>query len=315
MRRDAMSREQEIDMRSSLAAGVIAGLALATAVRAQDAPAPAPADAATPTETAPAAAYDAETVLATVNGKDITLGHVIALRDQLPAQYQNLPDETLLTGLLDQLVDQEILAGTLSTEPANDPLAVRLQLDNDRRGALANLAAEAAVADAVSDEAVQAAYDKEIASFQPQPEFHAAHVLVDSEEKATALKAEIDGGKAFADVAKENSTDGSAANGGDLGWFGLGQMVPEFEEAVKGMTAGEVAGPIKTQIGYHLILLEETRESSPPALDAVRPQIENQIRQAALEAKLTELRDGATVERPDTGLPATAIRESGLLTN
>ncbi len=300
-------------MRSHLAAGLIAGLALATTVHAQDAAPEAPADAPQPAEAA--ASYDVDTVLATVNGTEITLGNLIALRDQLPPQYQDLPDDTLMTGLLDQLVDQAILADTVSTDPANDPLAVRVQLENDRRGALANLAAGAVVADAVTDEAVQAAYDTEIASFQPQPEFHAAHILVDSEDKATALKAEIDGGKAFADVAKENSTDGSAANGGDLGWFGLGQMVPEFEEAVKGMSAGEVAGPIQTQFGYHLILLEEARESAPPALDTVRPQIENQIRQTALEAKLTELRAAAEVERPDTGLPSAAIRESDLLTN
>ncbi len=302
-------------MRSSLAAGVIAGLALATTAIAQDNPAPAdaPADAPATAEAAPA--YDAETVLATVNGKAITLGHVIALRDQLPEQYQNLPDDTLFQGLLDQVVDQEILAGELSASPENDPLAVKLQLDNDRRGALANLAAEAAVSDAVTDAAVQAAYDKEIASFQPQPEFHAAHILVDSEEKAKALKAEIDGGKAFADVARENSSDGSAANGGDLGWFGLGQMVPEFEAAVKAMQPGQVSEPVKSQFGYHVILLEETRESAAPALETVRPQVENQLRQAALEAKLAELRAAATVERPDTGLPPAAIRESDLLTN
>ena len=296
-------------MRSHLAAGVIAGLALATTVHAQDAQttAPKPAEA--------VSSYDVATVLATVNGKPITLGNVIALRDQLPPQYQNLPDDTLLKGLLDQLVDQTILADTVSTGPDADPLSVKVQLDNDRRGALANLAAAAAVTDAVTDAAVKAAYDKEITSFQPQPEFHAAHILVDSEDKATALKAELDGGKAFADVAKENSTDGSAANGGDLGWFGLGQMVPEFEAAVKGMKPGEVAGPVKTQFGYHLILLQETRESAPPALDTVRPEIENQLRQAALEAKLGELRATAKVERPDTGLPPAAIRESDLLTN
>ena len=92
-------------------------------------------------------------------------------------------------------------------------------------------------------------------------------------------------------------------------------MVPEFEAAVKGMKPGEVAGPVKTQFGYHLILLQETRESAPPALDTVRPQIENQLRQAALEAKLGELRAAAKVERPDTGLPPAAIRESDLLTN
>jgi peptidyl-prolyl cis-trans isomerase C len=284
-------------MRSILTAGLLAGTILASPALAQD------------------KAYDAATVLATVNGTEITLGHVIALRDQLPAQYQQLPDDVLMSGLVDQLVDQAILADTVSTAPADDPLAVRIQLENDRRGALANLAAGSVVGDVVTDEAVQAAYDKEIASFQPQPEFHAAHILVDSEEKAKALKAEIDGGKAFAEVAKENSTDGSAANGGDLGWFGVGQMVPEFEAAVKAMEPGQVSDPVKSQFGYHLILLEETRESSPPPLDAVRPQIENQLRQAALEAKLEELRAAATVERPDTGLPPAAIRESDLLTN
>lgn len=299
-------------MRSHIAAGVIAGLALATAVHAQDATQP---DAEKAADAAPAASYDVNTVLATVNGTAITLGNVIALRDQLPQQYQSLPDETLMKGLLDQLVDQSILADTVSTDPAKDPLAVKVQIDNDRRGALANLAAAAVVADVVTDEAVKTAYDKEVADFQPQPEFHAAHILVDSEDKANALKAEIDGGKPFADVAKENSTDGSAANGGDLGWFGLGQMVPEFEAAVKDMKPGEVSAPVKTQFGYHIILLEETRESAPPALDAVRPQIENNLRQAALEAKLTELRAAAKVDRPDTGLPASAIRDSGLLTN
>ena len=76
------------------------------------------------------------------------------------------------------------------------------------------------MADAVDDAKVQAAYDKEVAAFKPAPEFNAAHILVDSEDKAKALKAEIDGGKDFAEVAKANSSDGSAANGGDLGWFG-----------------------------------------------------------------------------------------------
>ena len=93
------------------------------------------------------------------------------------------------------------------------------------------------MADAVDEAKVQAAYDEQVAEFQPAPEFNAAHILVDSEEKAKALKAEIDGGADFAEVAKANSSDGSAANGGDLGWFGLGQMVPEFEAAVQGWSS------------------------------------------------------------------------------
>lgn len=298
-------------MRSLIASGLLAGMAFASPVLAEDTAAPAPA-----AEAAPAAAakdYDATTVLVTVNGAPITLGSVIAMRDRLPPQYQNLPDETLLKGLVDQLVDQQLLATALSASPETDPLAVKLAVENERRTVLAGIAANTAVEGAVDDAKVQAAYDKMVAAFQPQPEFNAAHILVDSEDKAKALKAEIDGGKDFAEVAKENSSDGSAANGGDLGWFGKGQMVPAFEEAVVAMKVGEVSGPVQSQFGWHLIKLNETRETTPPPLDEARPEIENQLKQAALEARLTELRGTAKIVTPEVAPPAAAIRESDLL--
>ena len=282
-------------MRSLLTAGLLAGIALATPAWADD------------------KAYDASTVLATVNGTEITLGHVIAMRDQLPQQYQSLPDDVLMTGLVDQLVDQELLAEAQSASPESDPLQVRLAVDNQRRGALAGIAANAAVVDAVDDAKIKAAYDAEIAAFQPAPEFNAAHILVDSEEKAKALKAEIDGGKDFAEVAKANSSDGSAASGGDLGWFGLGQMVPEFEAAVTTLEVGQVSEPVKSQFGWHLIKLNEKRDTAPPTLDEARPELENQLRQAALQARLEELRAAATIEKPETDTPPAAIRESNLL--
>ena len=298
-------------MRSLIASGLLAGLAFASPALAEDAAAPAPA--AAPAAAAVAAEYDAGTVLATVNGAPITLGSVIAMRDRLPPQYQNLPDETLLKGLVDQLVDQQLLATALSASPETDPLAVKLAVENERRTVLAGIAANTAVEGAVDDAKVQAAYDKMVAAFQPQPEFNAAHILVDSEEKAKALKAEIDGGKDFAEVAKENSSDGSAANGGDLGWFGKGQMVPAFEEAVVAMKVGEVSGPVQSQFGWHLIKLNETRETTPPPLDQAKPEIEAELKQAALEARLTELRGTATIVTPEAAPPAAAIRESDLL--
>ena len=190
---------------------------------------------------------------------------------------------------------------------------MKLAVENERRAALAGLAANAAVADAVDDAKVQAAYDAEVAAFKPAPEFSAAHILVDSEDKAKALKAEIDGGKDFAEVAKANSSDGSAANGGDLGWFGMGQMVPEFETAVVALEPGQVSAPVKSQFGWHLIKLNEKRETAPPPLDQARPEIENKLRQEALEAKLVELRAAAKIEKPETGTPPAAIRESDLL--
>jgi peptidyl-prolyl cis-trans isomerase C len=280
-------------MRSLLTAALVAGT-LATPALADD------------------EAYDATTVLATVNGVPITLGHVIVMRDRLPPQYQNLPDDVLMSGLIDQLVDQELLAEGLAGS-GEDPLEVKLRVENERRVALAGLAADAAVSGAVDEAKVQAAYDDQVGGFQPAPEFNAAHILVDSEDKAKELKAEIDGGADFAEVAKANSSDGSAANGGDLGWFGLGQMVPEFEAAVKDMQVGQVAGPVQSQFGWHLIKLNDKRDTSPPPLDQVRPEIEDQLRQEALQAKLETLRTGATIDRPETGVPPAAIRESDLV--
>jgi peptidyl-prolyl cis-trans isomerase C len=228
-------------MRSLLTAGLLAGIALGSAAFAED------------------KAYDATTVVATVNGTDITLGNLIAMRDRLPQQYQQLPDDVLMQGLIDQMVDQQLLADEISKSPDSDPLSVKLSVQNERRGDLAGMAANEAVASAVDDAKVKAAYDKLVADFKPAPEWNASHILVDSEDKAKALKAEIDGGKDFAVVAQANSSDGSAASGGSLGWFGAGQMVPEFETAVKGMKPGDVVGPIKTQFGWHIIKLNETR--------------------------------------------------------
>ena len=157
---------------------------------------------------------------------------------------------------------------------------------------------------------MKAAYDKIVADFKPATEWNAAHILVDTEDKAKALKAEIDGGADFADVAKANSKDGSAASGGDLGWFGAGQMVPEFETAVQGMQKGQVSDPVKTQFGWHLVKLIDTRETAAPTIDEARPQIENELKQQALQAKLAELRAVAKVDIPEDTVPPAAIRDS-----
>ncbi len=259
------------------------------------------------------AAYDASTVLATVDGTEITLGNVIVMRDQLPEQYRDLPDETLMTGIIQQLVDQALLAATVSTSPDTDPLAVKLALENERRGALAGRVAEAAMAEPLDDAALQAAYDKQVADFQPRPEYDASHILVATEDEAKKLHDEIKGGADFAEVAKANSTDGSAQAGGELGWFSAGQMVPEFETAVIALEPGAISDPIQTQFGWHIVKLNAKRDTAPPSLDEVKPQIEAQLRQQALQARLDALRGAAKIEVNAEVVPATAIRQSDLV--
>jgi peptidyl-prolyl cis-trans isomerase C len=133
----------------------------------------------------PAQAQDAGTVVATVNGTEITLGHVIALREQLPPQYQSLPDDVLYKGLLDQLIQQTALEQAVGEPSLRD----RLALENDRRGYLSGVALQSVVQAAVTEEALQAAYDARFKDAAPQMEYNAAHILVESEEKANELKA------------------------------------------------------------------------------------------------------------------------------
>lgn len=252
----------------------------------------------------------ADTVVATVNGTNITLGAMIVLRETLPQQYQSLADDVLFKGILDQLIQQAALEQSLGGKTTKrDDLA----LENSRRGYLSGVALQAVVAGAVTDAALQAAYDAKYSGTAGQTEYHAAHILVDSQEKALALKAQIDGGADFAELAKTNSSDGAAANGGDLGWFGLGSMVKPFEEAVVKMKPGEVAGPIQTQFGWHLIKLSETRVASAPTLDSVRAELATEIEKSAVAAHIKALTDAATITRPGEGIDPATLHDVTLL--
>lgn len=261
---------------------------------------------------APAMAQDpsADTVLATVNGVNITLGDVIVAREILPDQYRNLPDDVLYKGVLDQLVQQEALMQSLGENlTKRDTLA----LSGQRRSYLSNVALGVGIADAVSEDKIQAAYDGKYKDAAPSIEYHAAHILVDSEDKAKELLGQIQGGAPFAEIAKANSTDGSAASGGDLGWFGLGAMVKPFEDAVVAAKIGEVAGPVKTDFGWHLILVSETRNAAAPALADVHDQLAADMQKEAIAAFIKSVTDKAEIARPEVEVDPALIRDMTLL--
>lgn len=263
----------------------------------------------------PAVAQDdavtADTVVATVNGTDITLGELIILREKLPAQYQALPDDMLFKGLIDQAVQQTALEQSVAEgKTKRDELWMR----TDQRSYLAGKALQAVVQAAVTDEALQAAYDEKYANAPAAKEYSAQHILVESEEKAKELKAQIDGGADFAELAKANSTDtGSAVNGGDLGWFGIGMMVKPFEDAVVAATPGTVVGPVQTDFGWHIIKVNEARDAAKPAIDEVREELAADLEQKAVEAHVTELTGKAEITRPGEGLDPALLRDATLL--
>lgn len=255
----------------------------------------------------------ADTVVATVNGVEITLGNVIVLRETLPAQYQGLPDDVLFKGLVDQLVQQIVLEQTLGDALTQKD---KLRLENDRRTYLSGKVLEKVIAGAVTDEAISAAYEARFKDAKPETEYSAAHILVATEDEAKSLKTELDGGADFAALASAHSTDtGSAVNGGDLGWFSKGMMVKPFEDAVLTMKPGEVAGPVQTQFGWHLIKLKESRAKPQPTLEELRDELASEVEQKAVEGYLKTLTDAAKVVRPETTIDPKLMRNDALVAN
>lgn len=278
---------------------------------AQDA-AQAPAAPAAPEATAqaPATPVTEDTVIATVNGVDITAGHLALMRAQLPQQYQQLPDAALYQALIEQAISQELLAQTVDEMGKTAELA----LENEARVIRANIAMTKTAEAAATDDALKSAYDTQYANAQPTTEYHAAHILVQTEDEAKAIKADLDKGGDFAAIAKEKSTDkGSAANGGDLGWFGVGMMVKPFEDAVVAAPVGKVVGPIKTDFGYHLILVSETRAAKQPTLADLHDELASEIQQKAVEAKVDELTKAAKIEKPGEALDPALLTKTELL--
>lgn len=254
-----------------------------------------------------AASYDADTVVATVNGTDITIGHMIAYRDTLPAEYSRLPDETLFPGILNQLIDQQLLAEEAVRQGKDDSQLVRLTIENDRRGTLAGIAISDMLSGAVTEEAIEAAYLQAIANFDGETEYNASHILVETREEAESLIEQLNAGADFAELAREFSTGPTGPNGGNLGWFAAGVMVQPFSEAVQVMQAETVSEPVQTQFGWHVIRLNEVRETQPPSLAQLREGIIAQIRNGALDDRLAALTDAADIVVSEEAIPETAI--------
>ncbi|EET47348.1 peptidylprolyl isomerase [Thalassobium sp. R2A62] len=248
---------------------------------------------------APVLAQDttADTVVATINGTDITVGHMIITRAQLPQQYQQFPPDVLFSGILDQLIQQTLLSQSLKNETDR----MMLSLENERRSLRAGEVITNLTGNAVTEEAIQAAYDARFSGAEPETEYNASHILVETLEEAVAVQAEIEAGADFAEVAAEKSTGPSGPNGGQLGWFGPGMMVAPFEAAVVEMEVGTLSGPVETQFGFHIITLNETRVKEAPAIETLRPELEAELQQSAIEDKITELREAAEITQVDEG--------------
>lgn len=262
---------------------------------------------------APAAAQDADTVLARVGTAEITLGHVIALRGQLPLQFAGVPDATLFPAIVDQLIEQEVLAQTLADTL---PRRTQLMLDNQTRSFLATTALVGAVEAAVTDETIATAYAAFVANFatgEPVTEYNAAHILVTTAEDLEQVTSALAAGRPFAEVAAEFSIDGSAQDGGDLGWFPAGLMIDDFQAAVEALEPGQISEPLQTQFGFHVINLLGVRTATAPSLDEVRDEIVENLQRETSRAIIAQLRAATTTENLSEGFDPALLSRADLL--
>ena len=281
---------------ASVLALMLAAGALAP-VFAQDAAPAAPA--------AEAAPVSPDTVVATVGGEPITEADLSFAAEDLTQELSQMPPEQRKPFLVRVLIDMKVMAKAGKDAGMADTPLFQQRLNYLEERALRRAFFAETIANAVTEEAVRADYDKFVAEFVPADEIRASHILVADEAEANAIKAELDGGADFATIAKEKSIDPGAANGGDLGFFGKGMMVAPFETAAFALTdIGQISAPVQSQFGWHIIRLEEKRQSAPPAFEQVAGQLQQQLLMSTFDDTVARLMDGVEIDIPDAALKA-----------
>ncbi|MDF1608024.1 peptidylprolyl isomerase [Hoeflea sp. YIM 152468] len=239
------------------------------------------------------AADEADPVVATVAGVEIHASELTLAESDLDPQFAQMPAEQRRVAALAAVIDIKTLARKAEAEKLDQTDEFKKLMTFQRDRALHNALFRATVVDPVSDADIKARYDKEIAATPPEEEINARHILLKTEEEARAVIAELDGGKDFAELAKEKSTGPSAAQGGELGFFTKGRMVPEFEAVAFTLETGDYARePVKTQFGWHVIKVEERRQTAPPEFEAVA----DQVRQLVMRERYGDLIRAARAE-------------------
>lgn len=284
---------------TAVSVALLLSTAITFSVRAQDtAPTPAPDAAAPAAAAAPAEPpRDPSKVVAKAGTAEITEGDIALAQEAFASELSNVPKEQWRSMLVDAVINMELMAqgardAGLDKGPEFDRRVEFLKLQ-----ALRNAFVEHEVVKDVADAELQQAYQTlVVAQHKPEQQVHARHILVDTKEQAEKIIADLKGGAKFEDLAKQ-SKDPSGQNGGDLGFFGPGQMVPPFEKAAFALKAGEITQePVQTEYGWHVIKVEETRMSQPPSFDEVKDQLKNYLLRQKFEQVTASLRDKYKVE-------------------
>jgi peptidyl-prolyl cis-trans isomerase C len=254
------------------------------------------------------AAIPTDRVVAIVNGEKITELDLAAAEPDLQQALAQFPQDQQMAALIKGVIDIRLMARAAQAANMDKGPQIESTLAYVHDKALRNAYLQDKLGAAVTDAALKARYDAEVAKFVPEDEIHAVHILVNTEDEAKAIIAQLDQGGDFAAIAKEKSTDkGSGQAGGDLGWFGKGQMVKPFEDAAFALAAGQYTKtPVKSDFGYHVIKVLEKRKSAPPSFDDQKDDLARQLGRETILAIIDALHASAKIEMvPAPGAAAT----------
>ena len=269
-------------------------------------------DAAAPAAAAPAApAATPETVVATVGDLTITEADLTFAAEDLQQELQQVPPEERRAFLVTVLIDMKVMAKAAKEAGMADTDLFKRRMAYLEDRSLRRDYFTQKVAASVTEDSIKAAYDLFVKDFKPVEEVHARHILVATEEEAKAIKAELDGGKPFEVLAMEKTTDPSGKqNGGDLGFFSKGMMVPEFEAVAFTLEPGKISDPVQSQFGWHIIKVEEKRMSSPPPIEQVQQQLGQQVMFKAFDESVAALKKDLKIDIPDAALAEGVKKQS-----
>ena len=237
-------------------------------------------------------------VVATVNGVEIHLTQAKDAYQRLPEQYRQAPFEAIFSGLVDSLIDSKLAAEDAKRQKVPDEPEFKARMARIEEQVLQRMVLSRAMKAGVTDADVRARYETMIKGMAGNEQIQARHILLETEDAAKAVIADLKKGRDFASLARERSTGPSASEGGDLGFFAKGQMVPAFEKATFGLAKGQYTEtPVKTQFGWHVIKLEDRKKASVPKFEEVEQDLRNDLSQEVGTVYVNRLRKAAKINR------------------
>jgi peptidyl-prolyl cis-trans isomerase C len=283
------------------------------AAKAQD-PAPPAGEGAAATTSTAEAARDPNAIIAKVGDLTVTEREISLAEEAFSSELANVPMAQWRAILADAVINLKLMALGAHEAGLDQGEDFEHRVEFLKLQTLRNLYVQNSVVKAVTDAELQQAYQTLVAAqFKPEQQVHARHILVETKEAAEKIIAELKGGASFEELAKQ-SKDPSGENGGDLGFFGPGQMVPPFEAAAFALEPGQITEqPVQSEFGWHVIKVEEKRMSEPPPFDQVAADVRNYVLRQKFDEVLAALRGKYTIEilDPTAEMPAEPPSESG----